>query len=63
MTLATQTHDALFERAYAICGDGVADFPHDIEAELDTLCGEHEWLAAWDAFCAAREAAPMELAA
>lgn len=54
--LATQTHDALFEAAFAICGDGVADFPREIEAELDALCGVHGWLQQWDAYCQMRDA-------
>ncbi|MES2783803.1 MAG: hypothetical protein V4657_13495 [Pseudomonadota bacterium] len=44
---------ALFEQAFVICGDGVPDFPHNIEAQLDALCGEHEWLQSWDAYCGA----------
>ena len=39
----------LFAQAYAICGDGDADFPHDIEEELNELrdgeepCVETAW--------------------
>jgi hypothetical protein len=47
----------LFKKARAILASGEIDFPYDIEAELNDLCGEDEWLRAWDAYNAERLAA------
>jgi hypothetical protein len=47
----------LFKKARAILDSGETDFPYDIEAELNDLCGEHEWMRAWDAYNAERLAA------
>ena len=52
---------ALFGKAYAICGNNsAADFPYDIEAELELLCDGawHEGglghIGAWDIYLAER---------
>jgi hypothetical protein len=53
---------ALFDKAWAIVEDNPnADFPFDIDDELEALCDE-AWLSggmcvvtAWDAYCADKE--------
>lgn len=66
-TLSTDWHTqpeaiALFARAYAVCGDGAAQFPYDIEAQLEVLADGEDVIAAWDRYCAMRESADLVLA-